>query len=238
MQSIRPCPDDHVRDREALRAKTRRDDASTHRVSAEIDAERLKLRAEIGVWRDDQALYMPEALGFASESPLPEDDRLRLPSDIPSTQHDEQWYKQLSGFETSLREGQADDALSNLRLALKYKDSLDKGRRRVAYGNRNSTRAAVLLRRVSDLVNHRADTYRRARRAMIVLGMSPKDTKFPGLEPAHVTLKVVSGAKELGEGKYTGSWIWAKGPRGILSDAEEDEWEEEGESCSCKLITK
>lgn len=205
---------------------------------SEIEAERLKLRAEIGVWRDDQALYMPESLALASESPLPEDDRLRLPSDIPTARRDTQWYKQLSGFEMDLRKGQADDALSNLRLALKYKDSLEKGRRRVAYGNRNSTRAAVLIRRVQDLVLHRAETYRRARKAMIALGMSPTDTKFPELQDAHITLKVIAGAKELGDGKYTGSWIWAKGPRGILSDAEEDEWEEEGEHLhSCLYIT-
>ncbi|KLO04625.1 hypothetical protein SCHPADRAFT_947570 [Schizopora paradoxa] len=32
---------------------------------------------------------------------------------------------------------------------------------------------------------------------------------------------------KLGEGSSTGSWIWGKGPQGILSDAEEDKWEEE-----------
>lgn len=216
--------------RVALKAKTRRDDASVHRIASEIETERLKLRAEIGVWRDDQALYMPDVLQHASEAQNPEEERLFLPSGVRRGLRKAAWFDALSTFERELRKGQADDALSNLRLALKYKDSLLKGRRRVAYGNKNSTRAAVLLRRVEDLVQHRANTYRRARDAMIALGLSTNDTSFPVLDPTDVVLKVVYGGKELGSGVYTGSWIWTDGPRGILSDAEEDEWEEEGTS--------
>ena len=63
---------------------------------------------------------------------------------------------------------------------------------------------------------------------MIGLGMSETDTQYPVLLVTDVKLKRVFSDKELGEGTYTGSWIWNNGPRGVLTDAEEDEWEEEG----------
>lgn len=215
----------------ALKEKTRSDDASLQRVVTEIESERLKLRSEIAIWRDDQALYMPDVLGLASECTPVKNERLLLPSSIPSHLREKDWFDRVAQYEIELRRGQADDALSNLRLALRYKDSLDRGRRNVAYGNRNSTRAAVLLRRVADLVQSRADTYRLARDAMIGLGMSAEDKSYPVLLPGDVHLKRVFSDKELGEGQYTGSWIWNNGPRGVLTDAEEDEWEEEGVCC-------
>lgn len=212
----------------ALQAKARSDDAAIQRVAADIDSERLKLRTEINVWRDDQSLYMPDALSLASKSMPVEREQLFLPSALPPALRNQTWFARMAKFEMELRKGQADDALANLRLALKYKDSLNRGRRKVAYGNKNSTRANVLLRRVADLVQSRADSYRRARASMIRLGLSAEDMSYPGLLPKDVVLKRVYTDKELGEGTYTGSWIWNNGPRGVLSDAEEDEWEEEG----------
>lgn len=212
----------------ALKAKARSDDASLQRVAADIENERLKLRTEINVWRDDQALYMPDVLEYASETTPVESENLFLPSALSPRRRSPTWFVRMAKYETELRKGEADDALGNLRLALKYKDSLARGRRRIAYGNKNGTRAAVLLRRVADLVQSRAATYRRARDALIELGLSPLDTGYPVLEQKHVILKRVFTDKDLGEGQYTGSWIWSNGPRGVLSDAEEDEWEEEG----------
>lgn len=212
----------------ALKAKAKGDDAALQRVAADITTERLKLRTEVNVWRDDQALYMPDVLELASESTLGEREQLFLPSALSAALRKKPWYSRMSKYEMELRRGQADDVLANLRLALKYRDSLDRGRRKVACGNKNSTRANVLLRRVASLVQSRADTYRRARASMIRLGMSADDMAYPELLPEHVVLKRVFIEKDLGEGTYTGSWIWSNGPRGILSDAEEDEWEEEG----------
>ena len=128
----------------------------------------------------------------------------------------------------SYRQVQADDALENLRLALKYKDTLTRNRTKFVYSNRNATRSKVLLDRVSDLVKSRAATYRVARAAMIALGLPEKSSQYPELLEEQVVLKVVAGEKKLGEGKYTGSWIWGNGSRGVMSDKEEDEWEEEG----------
>ncbi|KLO04246.1 hypothetical protein SCHPADRAFT_807130, partial [Schizopora paradoxa] len=104
--------------------------------------------------------------------------------------------------------GQADDALLNLRLSLRYKDSITQEQKLVAYGNRNRTRASTVLDRVRNLVNHWADTYRRARSALLALGMSESDKEFPNLAPEDVFLKMVYAPKELGTGTYTGSWIW------------------------------
>lgn len=214
---------------------TRGDDASTQVVAAEIITERLTLRSEIRVWRDDQALYMPQVLEVASESPLVEDEILLLPSGLPLDRRNTSWFNQLLTFEMELRKGQAEDALSSLRLTLKYKDNMNNGRRRIAYGQSNGTRTATLLRRAADLIKETANNYRRARDAMLALGMSSTDTSYPELLDKHVTIIVAAKPKQLGTGKYTGSWIWGNGPRGVLSDKEEDEWEEEGTVCPLGL---
>lgn len=212
----------------ALKSKSLGHDANLTRVQNEIEAKRVKLRAAIDTWRKDQTLYMPDIMKFVSEASKVEEERLLLPSSLGPSRRDFPWYTSLSNFERDLRKGQATDALTNLRLSLKYKDSLRTERKQVAYGNRNRTRASVLLERVADLVDHRADTYRRARDALVELGMAATDKEFPVLDPKDVVLKMVYSPKGLGTGKYTGSWIWEEGPRGVLSDAEEDEWEEEG----------
>ncbi len=120
----------------------------------------------------------------------------------------------LSGYEEELRKGQADDALCGLRRALKYKENLQWGKRKSAHGNANNTRAVVLIRRAHDLVRLKVTVYRRARDALLRLGMSEKDGIYKPLEDAHVVLKKVKGYPDVGDTQYTGSWIWVEGPRG------------------------
>ncbi len=104
------------------------DDVSIHHVATEINTERLKLHSEIGIWQDDQALYMPEVLKYASESLLVEDEALFLPSELTHDHRNTSWFMQLAKFELDLCKGQAEDALSLLCLALKYQNSLQHGR--------------------------------------------------------------------------------------------------------------
>ena len=172
---------------------------------------------------------MPGASKFALEHNPVEEEDLFLPSNLPKSLHNEPWFTRMAQIEKDLRMGQAEDSLSSLRLALKYRDSLRNGRKKLAPGNKNSTRAATVLQRATYFVESKAEAYRRAREAMLELGMPEDDKRYPPLLAAQVFVKRTSGPKELGEGSFTGSWIWEKGPRGILSDDEEDEWEEEGE---------
>ena len=212
----------------SLKSKIESQTVTNSRFKSEIDASRMKLRAAVDTWRKDQALYMPDIIKHTSEAQNVEDEILLLPSELKPSQREFHWFDTLAQFEREIRKGQATDALSNLRLSLRYKDSLRKERKQIAYGNRNRTRASVLLERVAVLIDKRADTYRRARDALLALGMSVDDTEFPHLAPEHVTLTLTYSPKELGSGTYTGSWIWEEGPRGVLSDEEEDKWEEEG----------
>ena len=55
-----------------------------------------------------------------------------------------------------------------------------------------------------------AGVYRRARRALLGLGLAANAKKFPALEPKDVVPFVVSTDDEqLGDGKKVPSWVWS-----------------------------
>lgn len=181
------------------------------------------------MWRDDQALYMADIADLISDAPLVEDEMLILPSTLDASHRKTAWFDQLSKYKTDLRRGQADDALCGLRRALDYEENLQSGKQKYVHGNANSTRAVVLIRRARDLGRLKADYYRRAREALLDLGMPDTDKMYPELDDKHIVIQKKKRAyPAVGDSQYTGSWIWVEGPRGVLSEKEEDEWEEEG----------
>lgn len=197
---------------------------------SEIEAERSSLHAEVKAWRDDQALYMADVLDAISDATLIEEEKLLLPSELALTYRKAIWFEQLSKYERDLRKGMADDALAALRRALNYRDHLAEKKRKVVHGNKNNTRATVLIKRASNLIGLKANVYRRARLAMLSLGLSESDKTYAELKEEDVVSKNKATYPERGSSKTTDSWIWTIGPRGDLSKKEEDEWEEDGSS--------
>ncbi len=128
-----------------------------------------------------------------------------------------------------MRKGQANDSLSGLRTALKYRATLQYRKRTVTHGNVSKTRALALLEGADRLVKGRVDGYRIARDSMISLGMDPESKAYPPLLQSDIRVDNPYQYKVIGTGKLSSSWIWTVGPRGDVSADEEIDWEEDGE---------
>ncbi len=114
----------------------------------------------------------------------------------------------LVSWEKKVREGQANDALSDLRTNLVTAEML-KIKKLDATGKASTTRMGKKIRRQNDQVVAAADDYRRARLALTSLGMRDDDPLFRPLRKADVvgfTMSTVT--QQLGESRKAPSWIW------------------------------
>ncbi len=136
----------------------------------------------------------------------------------------------LVNWEKKVRQGQANDALSDLRTHLVTAEML-KIKKLDATGKASTTRMGKKIRRQNDQVVASADDYRRARLALTALGMKEDDPLFRPLKKADVVGFTMSTAtQQLGESRKAVSWIWedfsfAERP----DDVEHHEFFEEGE---------
>ena len=110
--------------------------------------------------------------------------------------------------ELALRQGQADEALDDLRLHIATYESLEQ-RKKEGSGVRHNT---TMDRRLDNkrAAQHRArDRYRAVRDIMLILGMSQDDPKFKELRDSDLkafTLTLVE--QRLGDSYRLPSWIW------------------------------
>lgn len=196
--------------------------------------EAMEIRADIDSWREDQAIIMPEVgdLVCCLEVDHVESELLYMPSQLPEELRQLEWFKQLSEIELELRKGSAYDAINNLRVALRYRASVQ-SRQRKAQSQTTSTRAAAVLNSAHLLVDRRSAWYRRVRDAMLSLGLEPTDQTFRPLLQEDVSLKNPFTYKERGDGRKLETWIWTMGQR----HGDQDEWEDEGRSFCNQLAT-
>lgn len=132
-----------------------------------------------------------------------------LPSDYPEAILKHESMRGLVGIELTLREGEATDALYDLRVALITKMAAVHGKKAVK-GQKANTRATQMIRRRQKAVTNAARRYRRVRCRMLALGMRNDDETFKPLELGDVrALKVYTHQEELGDSKKRPSWIWS-----------------------------
>ncbi len=142
----------------------------------------------------------------------------------------------LVSWEKKVRAGQANDALSDLRTNLVTAEML-KIKKLDATGKASTTRMGKKIRRQNDQVVAAADDYRRARLALMALGMNEDDPLFRPLRKTDVVGFTMSTAtQQLGESRKAVSWIWedfsfADRP----DDADHEEFFEEG---ACMLSSR
>lgn len=101
---------------------------------------------------------------------VPEKIRLLLPSNIDNTAFTSIGLKQLAKKELSFREGQANDALHQIQIALGHKSLLFRTKIRVNKSQKHKTRAWDKVHLVESTVQHQARIYTSARQAIIKLG--------------------------------------------------------------------
>jgi hypothetical protein len=198
-------------------------------------AARVRLRRNIDQWREYQLQHYPQLRPQIKPGDLgkPEDDALVLPSTFPRTMRARLNLGELATIEYNLREGQAHDALRDLRLAIKtfnYNLSLKKIN---IHGQSANTRAQAFLQSLSADKINAAEKYRCACTALRALGLSEDDTMFRELRDDELWMKNVSSTHALGDGGKPDPWFWALGRPSGMSAAEDKEWSRERMNFPC-----
>ncbi|KAJ3531617.1 hypothetical protein NMY22_g8083 [Coprinellus aureogranulatus] len=197
------------------------------------------LRRRIGSWIETQRLYVPDADMIRSRSdaaatevngkPASEayDIPLLLPSALPWTSCS----TILQRYEVQLREGQAYDALNDVRRHLRLRSYLYKRKDAHARGVAANTRSNTAIKRAQKGVDTAVAKYRRVRKALLTLcGEVPAGTPFvperwrgdlQDLKSIHVR-GLSEGLFSQSEGTREISWIWMSRSAPVTKDSDEN----------------
>ena len=202
---------------------------------AKMQERKNSLSKKIKSWTTVQLLYMPEVSALcvrddqdasdkSTERP-PQDLPLYLPSSLPTGTP---CTLKLQQYEFRLREGQAFEALENVRRHLRLRTHLYKHKDKNITGQRANTRSQNLINHTQGKVNGAAAMYRRARDALTRLSAPLGEIGWRGQLLA-LTPEDIRPLKEGDEGASEGtrklSWIWKV--VGITDDSN-DEGVQEG----------
>ncbi|KAF8209732.1 hypothetical protein K438DRAFT_1571533 [Mycena galopus ATCC 62051] len=187
---------------------------------------RTSLRVRIQGFRKLQMTYMPtvrthltasQRVVWDADDQHPEATRLFMPSDIGTAQKRVQACATgLDGVEARLRQGEAGDALAQLRQGLRTRTMTNRFKIRNWTGQRALTRGQGILRQINIKIHAAKLRYRYARQALLKLkGHGDWEKNFRVLaDDDHLGALgsasglVATGAVALGEGNRTLSWIW------------------------------
>ncbi|KAI0060783.1 hypothetical protein BV25DRAFT_1806721 [Artomyces pyxidatus] len=154
----------------------------------------------------------PAPAGFTTKGPLWQeinDVVIDLPSSRGPKTIAHTVLKRAAEVELELRQGEANDALDELRTQIITNYATQRLKRNVK-GIKNNTRANRTLQHQRNVVNQAADRYRRARNCMIALGMNKNDSTYRELTAKDkIAFKVYSEDDQLGDSKKASSWIWS-----------------------------
>ncbi|KAF9456024.1 hypothetical protein BDZ94DRAFT_1353138 [Collybia nuda] len=157
------------------------------------------LRQKIAAWTDDQALYMPHAAQERMRNVT--DIRLYLPSALSMTTIVD---KGLCIIEWKLREGQAYDALEEIRHVLHLRSHLYKHKDCFSRGVKANTRSNVAIENATMRINRASEKYKVARAALISLAPEHALRRLDK-EDIHGLSEGLYGDTE---GTRRPSWIW------------------------------
>ncbi|KAF6747259.1 hypothetical protein DFP72DRAFT_822049 [Ephemerocybe angulata] len=201
------------------------------------------LRRRIAVWIEVQRLYMPEAescrLRHDSASTAVEgkpsteayDIPLLFPSSLPASL---KCTPDLISYEAQLREGQAYDALEELRRYLRNRSYLYKRKDKNSKGSQTSvaanTRSNTAIKRAQQGVDTAAIRYTQAYNALMKLWDSEEDASMDEPQWRRDLQKLkASDIRGLSEGLYGDSegkrgisWIWKSWSASLTSASEDD----------------
>lgn len=204
-----------------------REEYERHVTSKVVEAhnaakKRLPDQASQLLWRnedDDRACELPRPPKVPDVDPLDdqyldalirqvEDVSIFLPSSYHSVIRRHPAMAAAVAIERKLREGQANDALNNLRTHIAARYSL-RDLRHSAPGPKHGKEVRALARGEQKIGDSAKYEYRRVRVLLRVLGMSEDDEIYQPLREEDVThFVVVEEQYNLGDGTVQESWLW------------------------------
>ena len=154
---------------------------------------------------------------------------LYLPSYLGGNWCDRNAAEDLAKVELRLREGQLNDSLHHIRIALGHKSYLFRHDIRPARTQRLKTRAWAEVHAVESTVQHHARVYTRARQALVDLGASTSLLdRYKILRRQDLSVKTSVIAPHVrGQRNESLPWFWTMDVR---RDADVGEWMED---CTC-----
>lgn len=193
-------------------------------IEKEIQNDGNQLRLDLAKWRNFQTQLMPMLGDVVTALPPSEihDEILFLPSDLTKAQRNEFQISHLEDVEIRLREGEAQDALRDLRMTVRNINTLTFQKRVEVRGQDAHTRANGVINRFKVKRHLLVMRYNSARSAMIALGCTNigDDDDFPPLSEADATMKHSEKPYQLGDGKRLGGPLFTAGvgKRVVLPD--------------------
>jgi len=210
----------------------------TSKQLAELSERSNRLRRKIGSWIEIQELHMPEARLRRKqlERAAPDGIAPRKTQDIPLILPSSLGKTQLIGnelrkYEWRLREGQAYDALHEMRQQLRIRAHCYKHKDRFSRGVRENLRSQTTIKKVQAKVDRAARKYCVARAALVSLSkeIDSEDWKVRMKPLKELVVGDVRGLSDglegESEGKRTISWIWLVS-YGPLADGDEEQTSE------------
>lgn len=210
----------------ATRDRVRKLAAKHAATDSTLLAARLKLRRDLEKWRTTQFGCVPTLRDDISviDPSTPEAASLLLPSSFSQHHRASLQLDELAKVEYKLREGQAHDALKTLRSSIQTFNYNLKFKLDFVHGQGPNTRAQQYLQTLSADKINAAEKYRRARQALLVLGLSPDDKTLQPLLDGQLWGLDTSKSAKLGDSKKEEPWFWMVGRPSGLSQKEEHEW--------------
>ncbi|KAJ7438439.1 hypothetical protein B0H11DRAFT_1752754, partial [Mycena galericulata] len=169
-----------------------------------------RLRKELGAYRIAQVERFPHLRSDVDgiEPDAPEKEKLFLPSDFDAATRASTGMKDLAAVEYELRVGQAHDALADVRIAIKTFNFNLAFKIAQLQGQSASTRAHNFLRILANDRILAADEYRRARGALIRLGLNDADSELRPLVNDELYAKNNREPPKMGESHAIDPWFW------------------------------
>ncbi|KIM19648.1 hypothetical protein M408DRAFT_313788, partial [Serendipita vermifera MAFF 305830] len=180
---------------------------SSEREHVLLARRRISLWRRIVEWRARATEQVEEEDQEAMDpNDRPEEERIDLPSSMPPAERS----PELARVELQLREGQANDALKGIRVALSQMLVLRRDKQANVRGQVSSSRASGNIQRLNTQTKRLAEQYRQSYLAMIELGMPATHQTYRPLRDADLNSRnVFETNRPLGRGNEAPiSWIW------------------------------
>ena len=171
-----------------------------------------------------------------------EEQSLGLPSDFSVVQLRELELSPLAIIEVKLRVGRAYDLLAAVRQSVKHEGAFIIEKNTEARGVKDKTRAEAMVRQARMQSQRLAERYNENRgRLLRLLEELPQNRRIQSERAASTHLgwidvkkdlssRVLTKPRQLGDSRFTGSWIFTVGAKTAQGVSEEAVWSTEGQS--------